>query len=500
MRKTKLCKHMKRTVALLLSLTMMWYGGAVLRVSASAEYTEKAEEEILSFPEEEDREAGNLEAESQGSPSLEAEETKESESLEAGESQGNSAPGEEDAKEAGILEEEKGQGSQPLENEGMKEGFPEDIQKKQPDEDQKTADEEEVPEKEELFFEENIPEEETEIQGEWENDKEETADFTITALSGETAAKAGSTLLYEIQIENTGRILLENLQIESRWQEDALSGLWSREESPEKQEEKAELDFLEPGQKKIFYLKIPLPEEREEKVNTALCVRAEYSDAETELKKEIYRTASLVTDIIPLKADFQVTKTADRSMAAPGDQILYQICIRNTGERTLHSVVTTENFRMENVSAEFLQKEGVQLNQSRTKAMVSKIVPGQAVSLQAAVKLPETLVSQELINEVTVVAAETGEKEAVSQAKVQVFGNSSDRENYQETEAEEAVTEQSVTESRPVSSVPKTEDETEVLLWLYLFTVSAAAVFSLSGCLRGKDPGGNRGKMAKRKD
>ena len=60
MRKTKLCKHMKRTVALLLSLTMMWYGGAVLRVSASAEYTEKAEEEILSFPEEEDREAGNL--------------------------------------------------------------------------------------------------------------------------------------------------------------------------------------------------------------------------------------------------------------------------------------------------------------------------------------------------------------------------------------------------------------------------------------------------------
>ena len=229
MRKTKLCKHMKRTVALLLSLTMMWYGGAVLRVSASAEYTEKAEEEILSFPEEEDREAGNLEAESQGSPSLEAEETKESESLEAGESQGNSAPGEEDAKEAGILEEEKGQGSQPLENEGMKEGFPEDIQKKQPDEDQKTADEEEVPEKEELFFEENIPEEETEIQGEWENDKEETADFTITALSGETAAKAGSTLLYEIQIENTGRILLENLQIESRWQEDALSGLWSRE-------------------------------------------------------------------------------------------------------------------------------------------------------------------------------------------------------------------------------------------------------------------------------
>lgn len=500
MRKTKLCKHIKRTMALLLSLIMMWHGGSVLRVSASAEYTEKAGEEILSFPEERNREAGHLEAESQEKRSFEAEETKETGNPETGESQGNSAPGEEEAKETGILEEEKGQESQPLENEEMKEGSSEDIQKNRPDEAKKAADEEEVPEKEELFFEENIPAEETETQDEWEKDKDETADFTITMLSGETAAKAGSTLLYEIQIENTGRTLLEKLQIESRWQEDVLSGLWSREESPEKQEEKAELDFLEPGQKKIFYLKIPLPEERKEKVNTVLCVRAEYSDAETELKKEVFRTVSLVTDIIPLKADFQVTKTADRSMAAPGDEILYQICIRNTGERTLHSVVTTENFQMENISAEFLQKEGVQLNQSRTQAMISKIAPGQAVSLQAAVKLPETLVSQELTNEVTVVAAETGEKETVSQAKVQIFGNSPDRETYQETEAEEAVTEGNGTESRPASSVPKTEDETEVLLWLNLFIVSAAAVFSLPGCLRRKGLGGNRGKMAKRKD
>lgn len=136
---------------------------------------------------------------------------------------------------------------------------------------------------------------------------------------------------------------------------------------------------------------------------------------------------------------------------------------------------------MENISAEFLEKEGVQFNQSRTQAMISKIAPGEAVRLQASVQLPETLVSQELINEVTVITAETGEKEAVSQARVQVFGNSSDRENHQETDAKGTGT-----ESRPASSVPKTGDETEGLLWLYLSVLSAAAVFSLSGRLRKK--------------
>lgn len=95
----------------------------------------------------------------------------------------------------------------------------------------------------------------------------------------------------------------------------------------------------------------------------------------------------------------------------------------------------------------------------------------------------------------TVITAETGEKEAVSQARVQVFGNSSDRENHQETDAKGTGT-----ESRPASSVPKTGDETEGLLWLYLSVLSAAAVFSLSGRLRKKGLWDLRGKMEKRKD
>ena len=494
MKKTKLCKHIKRTMALLLSLAMMWHAGSVLCVSASAECIEKNQEngnlepgedqEPPALEEEETKENGSLEpGEDQESSDLEEEEIKEDGNLESGEDRENCVSGEDDAKGSVILEEEEDQESQPLENE-------------------ETTDEGEVSEKEEILFEENIPEAETEIPKEGERGKEQAdsmeenkADLLIKTLSGETAAKAGSTLLYEIQIENTGGILLENLQLESMRTEDGLSGFWSREESPEKQEEEVKLAFLEPGQKKNFYLKIPLPEERTEKVNTSLRVRAEYSDTETELKKEIYRTAALETDVIPLKADFQVTKTADRSMAAPGEKIMYQICIRNTGERTLHSIVTTENFQMENISAEFLEKEGVQFNQSRTQAMIPKIAPGEAVRLQAAVKLPETLVSQELINEVTVITAETGEKEAVSQARVQVFGNSPDRENHQETDAKGTGT-----ESRPASSVPKTGDETEGLLWLYLSVLSAAAVFSLSGRLRKKGLWDLREKMEKRKD
>ena len=44
MKKTKLCKHIKRTMAILLSLAMMWHAGSVLCVSASAECIEKNQE------------------------------------------------------------------------------------------------------------------------------------------------------------------------------------------------------------------------------------------------------------------------------------------------------------------------------------------------------------------------------------------------------------------------------------------------------------------------
>ena len=69
----------------------------------------------------------------------------------------------------------------------------------------------------------------------------------------------------------------------------------------------------------------------------------EMTEADTE-DAVINRETSLDTKIIPLEASFEVTKTADRSVAVPGDKILFQICIRrNTEEATPHSMVVQQN-------------------------------------------------------------------------------------------------------------------------------------------------------------
>ena len=108
-------------------------------------------------------------------------------------------------------------------------------------------------------------------------------------------------------------------------------------------------------------------------------------------------------------------------MAVPGDKVTFQICIRNTGERTLHSVVTTEKFQLQNVPVRFLEAEGIVLNKARTKARIEKIEPGCSVGLLAEVTLPEKLKDQKLVNEVSVTTAETGERKVTSKAEIKVY-------------------------------------------------------------------------------
>lgn len=355
-------------------------------------------------------------------------------------------------------------------------------------------------EKEEFQNTEELPEETQEEEDGHEEvilqEKENIRDFVIEVLESQNTVKAGDSLLYEIRIENTGSLRLENLVLEGDFQNDGLTGGWSTE-GTETEEEKKYLDFLEPGQKEICYLNIRIPEEREEEVRFTVTARADCVNEATGQKDNLSRSTAVSVAVIPLKVDFQVTKTADRTRAAAGDQVLYQICIRNTGERTLHSVVTTENFQMENVSARFLEKEGVQINQAGTKALISRISPGQAVSLQAAVTLPERLVSQELINEVQVVAAESGKKAVVSQAKIQVFGNDSLEETQDAADTETAAKETGTSLGHPVRTVPKTGDETQKSVWLCLMAFSALypAVRFFRGIRGGKPE-----KMTKTKD
>ena len=108
------------------------------------------------------------------------------------------------------------------------------------------------------------------------------------------------------------------------------------------------------------------------------------------------------------RPSFTVIKEALQKSAKPGDTVLYTIRIKNTGNVTLHSVVSTEKFTGAGVKAYFEQQEGILLNATHTQAMISEIAPGEEVVLSAYVIIPTKASAQELLNQVEVTTDETG--------------------------------------------------------------------------------------------
>ena len=302
------------------------------------------------------------------------------------------------------------------------------------------------------------------------------ADLSLSVQAEDDTIKAGSDLVYTITAENTGECDLKDLRISYNFSEKGLSGEWS-EGAEDAVGNTAYIEKLEVSATKIVYLTVHLPEERTTAVSLALTAAASQvsGDNDTGEAEEIVKNAELVTQIQALQAAFEVTKTADRSMAVPGDEIRFLICIRNTGERTLHSIVTTERFQLGNVPVRFLEKDGVRLNKSKTKAKIEQIAPGEAFGLEAVVTLPEGLEDQNLVNEVSVTTLETGEQTKIAQSEIQV--KAAEEEKQKETNADidgEMGSEQD--ESRPASTHPKTGDPYQPFLWLFMIPGSVLAV------------------------
>ena len=302
------------------------------------------------------------------------------------------------------------------------------------------------------------------------------ADLSLSVQAEDDTIKAGSDLVYTITAENTGECDLKDLRISYNFSEKGLSGEWS-EGAEDAVGNTAYIEKLEASATKIVYLTVHLPEERTTAVSLALTAAAGKvsGDNDTGEAEEIVKNAELVTQIQALQAAFEVTKTADRSMAVPGDEIRFLICIRNTGERTLHSIVTTERFQLGNVPVRFLEKDGVRLNKSKTKAKIEQIAPGEAFGLEAVVTLPEGLEDQNLVNEVSVTTLETGEQTKIAQSEIQV--KAAEEEKQKETNADidgEMGSEQD--ESRPASTHPKTGDPYQPFLWLFMIPGSMLAV------------------------
>lgn len=205
---------------------------------------------------------------------------------------------------------------------------------------------------------------------------------------------------------NTGQVPLYDLSLEAQAEEMEVTPVWEKEPEVETDGAHAVLQSLAEGEERT--LSFYADPSSAQKGNLRLKVLAK-----TENPVSLEQTGEALVFIQPQKASFTVKKTADCDTARPGDTVTYQISIHNTGQQTLHSVITTERFQMAGVSAAFLEQEGVTLNKTKTQAKIPEIVPEDAVNLKARVVLPDQLEDQNLVNQVIVVTDETGEDEAV---------------------------------------------------------------------------------------
>ena len=293
-------------------------------------------------------------------------------------------------------------------------------------------------------------------------------DFFMELSQEKENPKAGEIVYYHVLLCNTGEREIENLVLQVQAKDYSVHWQQSQEHFIIDENSQAVLGKLAAGQTQelIFWLQSGESEEGVMEIKVQAYIQ---NEVEPVKKKSVISTM-----IQPLKADFTVEKTADCILAGPGDTITYQICIRNTGERTLHSVLSTEKFLDSRIKARFLEMEGVQLNKSGTKALIPKILPGESVGLKAVVVLPEDIESSELINQVTVSSDETKEKQIRSEAAVTVQGITHTPVEGQEDNQPPYETAYITEHDSPKTGDPMFKEEYEHLM-LLAFGISMAA-------------------------
>lgn len=228
--------------------------------------------------------------------------------------------------------------------------------------------------------------------------------------------KAGQPVNYILDVTNTGQLSLTDLRFSSSFSMEDIRAVWESEPDFYVDGKEAVLAALNPGESRRLRMTLLPDENKEGDLFHTVTVKTKHPGRE----EMIGCQAACQIKVEGLKASFEVEKTADRTEAFPGDTITYQICIRNTGEKTLHSVLSTERFLNANIQAQFMPKEGVTLNSTRTQALIPSIAPGEALGLYAVVTIPQYFESQELVNEVTVISDETGTTNMKSRTEVTV--------------------------------------------------------------------------------
>ena len=293
------------------------------------------------------------------------------------------------------------------------------------------------------------------------------ADMELSVIAQNEKMKAGQTIRYQVEIANTGKLDLADIRLTSSLSCPKIRQLWEDAEGLLTEGAVAEFAELKAGESRSFYVQAPLLDEQEKDLEHQVEAEVRVKGRAAEV---IRKNATTINSLEALKADLSVKKTADKETAAPGETVTYQICIVNTGEKTLHSVVGTERFQAAGIHAQFLEQEGVTLNSSRTKAMIQQIPPGEAVSLQAVVKIPERTADQKLFNQVTVTSQETGERLMEASASVIVKGKvtvTPEERLFVQSDDQDPASGQTQM-ARAASTHPKTEDDTRTDLWTLL--------------------------------
>ena len=301
------------------------------------------------------------------------------------------------------------------------------------------------------------------------------ADMELSVIAQNKKMKAGQTIRYQVEIANTGKLDLADIRLTSSLSCPKIRQLWEDAEGLLTEGAVAEFAELKAGESRSFYVQAPLLDEQEKDLEHQVEAEARVKDRPDEV---IRKNASTINGLEALKADLSVKKTADKETAAPGETVTYQICIVNTGEKTLHSVVGTERFQAAGIHAQFLEQEGVTLNSSRTKAMIQQIPPGEAVSLQAVVKIPGKTADQKLFNQVTVTSKETGERLMEASASVMVKGEVAitPEEGLPLQGDDQGPASGQIQMARTASTHPKTGDDTRRDLWTLLAVTALVTV------------------------
>ena len=237
-------------------------------------------------------------------------------------------------------------------------------------------------------------------------------DFSVEMEAKEKALYTGKRIHMAVNLTNNGQVPFYKISLQAKVKEQELVPVWEKEPGLEVLESGAVLECLSAGETRT--LSFYIDPDMNQKSNLELF-------AKTENPVSLEKAAEKQLTLQQGKASFTVKKTADCDNASPGETVTYQISIHNTGEVTLHSVVTTERFGLAGVTATFQEQRGITLNKSRTQAKIQEITPGGCVNLKAKVVLPKDLKDQNLMNQIIVVTDETGEESAVrDQATIRV--------------------------------------------------------------------------------